>query len=110
MAEVIQYPGQLRTMCILSGEPAFSFQGFIHNYFLVIKKVICFFSSVPHSLWGFGIVPEEYPFFSEYGFSGFMLCFCFHPALYFADFTSPTCVRAGGKPDIIFFPFLLVWF
>ena len=40
----------------------------------VIKKVICF-SSVPHSLWGFGNCTGRVPMLFRIWLSGFMLCF-----------------------------------
>ena len=80
MAEVIHI--RVTVPCVSSAGACFSFQGSFITI-SVIKKVICF-SSVPHSYGDLGIVPEEYPCFSEYGFRD--LCsVLFHPALYFAD-------------------------
>ena len=66
MAEVIHIRVN-RTMCILSGSLLFI-------TISVIKKVICF-SSVPHSLWGFGNCTGRVPMLFRIWLSGFMLCF-----------------------------------
>ena len=107
MAEVIHIRVN-RTMCILSGSLLFHFAGVIHNHFGYKEGLSVFLQC--HILYGdLGIVPEEYPcFFKNMAFRIYAPVL-FHPALYFADLPPYWCT-GRWQPDIIFFPFLLVWF
>ena len=105
MAEVIHIRVN-RTMCILSGSLLF-ISGFIHNYFGYKEGYLFFFSAT------FFMGIWELYRKSTHAFQN--MAFGIYALFYFTlPFTLliylPYLCTGRWQPDIIFFPFLLVWF
>ena len=105
MAEVIHIRVN-RTMCILSGSLLF-ISGFIHNYFGYKEGYLFFFSAT--FIMGIWELYRK----STHAFQN--MAFGIYALFYFTlPFTLliylPYLCTGRWQPDIIFFPFLLVWF